>query len=200
MLLFARGKGNIYLFFIKIFFIGFDNAIAVDCVGRSGGLAVLRKRVVSFSLLQFSTHHIHGEILVRVEGESSYKKCYVTTIYGNPEASRREEVWKIIHVLKCLGDTPWLLLGDFNEILMWYVKWGGHDWSKNQIKAFRDMLADYALSDLGYSAYPFTCCNNWEIPNRIMEWLDCFLANPQWQVLYLNEGVVHGLAAYRITA
>lgn len=58
------------------------------------------------------------------------------------------------------------------------------------------MLNDCALGDLGYSDQPFTWCNNLKGDHRILEWLDHFLANLQWQTLYPNDGVVHGYAAY----
>lgn len=131
-----------------------------------------------------------------MEGKPSYRKWCITGVNGHPNTSHKEEVWKIIRALKCLSKTPWLVLGEFNEILMWFEKWGGRDQSKNQIKTFRDMLANYALSDLEYSGDLFTWCNNRESLNRIMERLDRFLTNPQWEVLYPNGGVVLGHAAY----
>lgn len=52
----------------KKFSLGFDNAFVVDCVWRSGVLAILWKKDIDFTLLQFSNHHIHGVISVGMNG------------------------------------------------------------------------------------------------------------------------------------
>lgn len=103
----------------KINLLGFDNAIAIDCNERSGSLAILWKSEVDFSLLQFSNHHIHGKIFVGVEGELSYRKWHLIRVYGHPDTSRRNEVWNLFWSLKSSDDIPWLVLGDFNEVLSW---------------------------------------------------------------------------------
>lgn len=53
--------------------------------------------------------------------------------------------------LKSSNDIPWLVIGDFNEVLSWSKKWGGQDRSKHQIAAFRHMLVGCNLSDLDFS-------------------------------------------------
>lgn len=71
----------------KNFSLGFENAMVVDCEGRSGSLAILWKRDVDFSLLQFSNHHNHGENFATVEGELNHRKWRVTWVYGQPYTS-----------------------------------------------------------------------------------------------------------------
>lgn len=87
-------------------------------------------------------------------------------------------MWEIIHNLRSLVEFSWLEFRDFNEILQWYEKSGGHDWLESQISAFRSMLNDSSMGDLGYSRHPFTWCNKREGQHIIVERLDRFLANP----------------------
>lgn len=90
----------------KKFLLGFENAFAIDFVGRSGGLAVLWKGEIDFTLLQFSSHHIHGKITMGKEGKPNHSKWNITGVYRHPDTSRHEEVWKIIRDVKCLDATP----------------------------------------------------------------------------------------------
>lgn len=61
---------------------------------------------VDFSLLQFSNHHIHGEISMGIEGDLCYKIWRLTKVYGHPDTSRRTEVWVILWSLKSSSDIP----------------------------------------------------------------------------------------------
>jgi hypothetical protein len=40
----------------------------------------------------------------------------VTGIYGHPEVARRKETWSFLHHLSYMLPTPWLCVGDFNEV------------------------------------------------------------------------------------
>lgn len=61
------------------------------------------------------------------------------------------------------------MLGFFNEILSWDEKWGDHDRSEHQIEAFRNMVKDFGLTDLGFSVLPFTWCSNHEGCHKILK-------------------------------
>lgn len=57
------------IFSLNKFKLGFQNAIVVDCEGKSGGLAILWKKDVCFEVLNFSMHHIHSRIsIASIEG------------------------------------------------------------------------------------------------------------------------------------
>jgi hypothetical protein len=47
------------------------------------------------------------------------------------------------------------VLGDFNEIISLEEKWGGGDRNFNQMNAFREVLLDCSLQDLGYIGADF---------------------------------------------
>lgn len=83
-------------------------------------------------------------------------------MYGNLEASRRPKTWKILKNLKSSDGFPWLILGDFNEILNPYEKFWGRDRLERQMVDFREMLSVCEMWDLGFVGSPFTWCNNKE--------------------------------------
>ena len=80
----------------------------------------------------------------------------VTGFYGHPEASMRSRSWALLRRLHAMGDMPWLVLGDFNEIVKLEEKFGRDDRSLTQMEAFRDSLTDCSLLDLGFVGPLFT--------------------------------------------
>ncbi|KAL0364052.1 UNVERIFIED_CONTAM: putative mitochondrial protein [Sesamum angustifolium] len=86
---------------------------------------------------------------------------------------------------------PWLVAGDFNEILDQSEKWGGPPRPLWQIRNFRRALTDCGLSDLGFSGEPFTWSNHHSSPGTIRERLDRACANWGWTQLFPNFSVLH---------
>jgi endonuclease/exonuclease/phosphatase family metal-dependent hydrolase len=81
--------------------------------------------------------------------------------------------------LKSNIDMPWMVFGDFNEILYSHEKEGGNQRPQNCMQAFRDALTDCELEDLGYSGNIFT----WK-RGRIRERLDRAIANEAWIIMH----------------
>ncbi|KAA3461725.1 Exo_endo_phos domain-containing protein [Gossypium australe] len=81
-------------------------------------------------------------------------------------------------------DYPWLVEGDFNEILYSFEKSGGVQRDNKRMEAFRETLEDCQLVDIGFSGVWFT----WERGNlpetNIRERLDRGVANKRWFKLF----------------
>jgi hypothetical protein len=75
--------------------------------------------------------------------------------------------------LKGNNDLPWVMMGEFNEILYLHEKEGGNPRSQQYMSAFREALLDCKLEDLGFIGDNFT----WH-RGRIREHLDRAVANP----------------------
>jgi hypothetical protein len=73
-------------------------------------------------------------------------------------------------------DLPWVMLGDFNEILSNQEKEGGNLRPQRCMQQFRDALVDSELSDMGFMGEKFT----WR-RGRIREQLDRAVANQRWR-------------------
>lgn len=85
-----------------------------------GGLALLWSNDVSLTVLAHSQNFIDTQI--DFKGAS----FHVTFVYGEPDIPRRQAVWDSITDLGTDRSTPWLLSGDFNEIIDNSEKTGGH--------------------------------------------------------------------------
>ncbi|KAF5468556.1 hypothetical protein F2P56_012699 [Juglans regia] len=59
-------------------------------------------------------------------------------------------------------------------------KSGGKDRPERQMRAFRQLLDDCSLVDLGFEGPKFTWCNGRDAQHIISERIDRYLANQRW--------------------
>ncbi|PPD96667.1 hypothetical protein GOBAR_DD06303 [Gossypium barbadense] len=84
-----------------------------------------------------------------------------------------------------LMTLPWVVIGDFNEILSSFEKRGGRLKSAHQMTKFRSTLEDCSLYDVGYSGRWFTWERRRFSSSNLRERLDRGVANP-WAE-YVNK-------------
>lgn len=93
--------------------IGFYGGVVVDCVGRSGGLALWWKKSLDVYLQSYSKGYI--DLLVR-EGLGGIT-AYIIGFYGYPELKNNGSSWQLLQHLSHGRKLPWVCGGDFNEIM-----------------------------------------------------------------------------------
>lgn len=124
--------------------------------------------------------------------EKSLNKIWrITGFYGCPERSGRLDSWKL---LKRLGDQnrlPWVVIGDFNEILGNSEKMGKALRAESQMASFREALEFHSLRDLGFRGQWYTWDNRRLGLENIKERLDRAVANPEWTNIFSEAGVQH---------
>ena len=100
--------------------LGFDAKLVVDRSGNSGGLCLLWKESVEVNLLSFSRFHIDYVVV-------SDMNCHwrLTGFYRDPVTTQRSHGWMLLRRLTGLSLLPWIMGGDFNEILSLSEKQGG---------------------------------------------------------------------------
>jgi hypothetical protein len=84
---------------------------------------------------------------------------------------------------------PWIVVGDFNEIVDNSEKVGGDSRPEQQMEGFRGAIRDFNLGDLGYKGSKFMSCNKREQGIFVKERLDRGLASPEWCSLFPNAGI-----------
>jgi hypothetical protein len=149
--------------------------------GRSGGILLLWKKEIKIKMIFSAPKYIDVKV-----SESVDKIWRLNGFYGEPRWEDRHLAWDKIHELHNSFDLPWVIIGDFNEILFSHEKEGGNPRPQIMMQNFRDALADCNLEDLGYSGDPFT----WR-RGRIKEHLDRCLANNSWNVMHPGALVQH---------
>ncbi|CAM8954132.1 unnamed protein product [Rhodiola kirilowii] len=164
--------------------VGFQNSFVVESRGKAGGLMLLWRDLIDLRICSYSDYHIDAII----EGDDSFR---LTLFYGHPVTHRRAESWDLIRTLNRMMDKPWLIFGDFNEVLFeWEVK-GRRIRGEWKMKKFREVMQDCNLSDIGFREAQFTYSNKrkgvWEVKAR----LDRAIANGEWRQRFPTAEVWH---------
>ncbi|XP_019175848.1 PREDICTED: uncharacterized protein LOC109171174 [Ipomoea nil] len=115
----------------------------------------------------------------------------MTCYYGFPERNRRREAWDLIKFLSSQSDLPWLMIGDFDELLFQYEKRGGNPHPNYLLRGFGEVVDYCDLSQLPMSGYQFT----WEKGKGTARWieekLDKVLATNVWSDIVPGANVAN---------
>jgi hypothetical protein len=165
--------------------LGFRHGVAVDCKGKSGGLALWWRDGVDVSVRPWCQYYIDAKIK---QGNVEWR---FTGIYGEPRTQLRQKTWDVIRYLRAQDELPWLCAGDFNEITRQEEQCGGNVRSAAQMERFRDCLSDCGLADLGFSGYAFTWNNRREGSDNVQARLDRATCNSSFSNLFPATSVEH---------
>ena len=102
----------------------YSHSSRVDLAGFSGGIWLLWNEGPSFSveIITCSEHNIHA--LVKVHSPSL--SFLLTAVYAPPpQFNKRKPFWDYLQNLAVNISLPWLLLGDFNDMISKEEKLGG---------------------------------------------------------------------------
>lgn len=111
-----------------------------------------------------------------------------TAIYGNPCPSRRVNLWNALDTIASAWKLPWLLAGDFNDILYAQEKYGT---TLGRSKGFKDWFDNQGMIDLGFIGPRFTWVNKREASKFVMKRLDRAICNKEWRILFPEAFVRH---------
>lgn len=160
--------------------LGYDSMFVVENVGRSGGLALLWKNESEVDIRGFSKHHIDAEI--RLDADDN--KWRFTGFYGVPERQRRSESWNLLKYLSTLNPLPWVVMGDFNDMLEIKEKRGGNRQPNWLLTGFKDAVQSSGLIDLRLEGHQFTWEKSRGTSNWVEEKLDRILVSESWLNLF----------------
>lgn len=168
--------------------LNFHSCFSVDCVGRSGGIAVLWNNNISCSVLSYSQNHI--DLLIN----DLLGNWRLTGCYGFPERHRRQASWNLLRHLATVDNLPWLCIGDYNDLLLEDDKKGGVLHPQWLFRGFREAIMDCHLSDVQLSGYKFTWFRGRTVENRIEERLDRAMGNPSWHDRFPQASLLNLIA------
>lgn len=95
-------------------------------------------------------------------------------------------MWSNLIKVAQLHNLPWLVLGDFNEVLCGEDKFGGRLVDINRAFEFKECLDLCNLQDLGFSGPKFTWSNLRQVTELILERIDCYFGNLSWRIAFLR--------------
>ena len=109
------------------------------------------------------------EIHVIIKLLSSNLSWILTCIYASPRFVERKLLWGNLSNVALLHDLPWVILGDFNELLSNDDKSGGNPINMNRALRFKDCLDLCGMIDLGFHGARYTWVNKQEVGYIIQE-------------------------------
>ncbi|KAA3461056.1 Exo_endo_phos domain-containing protein [Gossypium australe] len=157
--------------------LGSEVGIGPLVLAASSGLGWKGKSLIN--LKSFSSFHID----VEVQDEECGAKWRLTGFYGRPDGRHRAVSWNLLRQLNYDHNTPWVVLGDFNEIANSFEKKGGRLRSERQMMDFRMALEDCNLNDLGFTSRWFTWERGRFFTTNIRERLDRGVTTLKWMEL-----------------
>lgn len=130
-------------------------------------------------VIDSGNHFIYFEVENNQLGRWRY-----TGFYGCLERGRSKESWNMLRSLAASSNSPWCVVGDFNDMMFVDEKRGGTVQPQYLLNGFVDTINDCGLIDLGFKGEKFTCEKSRGKLNWIQEKLDRGLANKTWRDLF----------------
>ena len=167
--------------------IKFSGAFCVPQLHTGGGWAMLWNDKVMLNISTYSCNHIDADVVEKMTGKS----FRVTGFYGNTETHKRKASWALPKHLSSSSNSPWVCMGDFNEIFDnrerlgrgWHPSW--------QMEDFRQAVVHCELHDLGFQGNPFTWRNKQKDEAFVMGRLDRVFALVPWISEFDGASVQH---------
>ena len=95
----------------------------------------------------------------------------MSAIYASPRLAERRLLWDNLIKVAELHALPWIMAGDFNEVLIGEDKFGGH------LINFQECLNACGMIDLGFFGPQFTWTNRQPFTQLVQERIDRVLIN-----------------------
>ncbi len=130
----------------------------------------------------------HIDAILHVLGT---REWHFTGFYGHPETAKRCDSWTLLKRLKRYDDMPWLVAGDFHEILKSTEKSGRLERHWYQMETFRQALSDCTLQDMGFQGNKYTWWNGRYGADCVYERLDRGVCTAEWKILFPFSQVRH---------
>ncbi|XP_019181782.1 PREDICTED: uncharacterized protein LOC109176840 [Ipomoea nil] len=166
--------------------IEFDGLFYVDNVGVRGGMALLWRKNNTASLLSYSKNHVDIEVTM-----PGFQKWRMTGFYGFAQRWRRNESWELIRSLSHRSQLPWVMIGDFNDLLYQHEKRGGNPHPEALLRGFGETIDECGLAQLPMQGYPYT----WERGEGTVDWieerLDKVLVTQEWRDVVRDASVLN---------
>ncbi|XP_042019057.1 uncharacterized protein LOC121766893 [Salvia splendens] len=155
----------------KLFGLNFKGA------STSGKIWIFTREGFNFDVMDDSEQALHG--ILRLEA-CSQPVAVTTAIYAKCTRAERYPLWyKLRDLADNLESRPWIIGGDFNNILNPRDRSGSESNRQAEMLDFAEAIEDCRLVDVGFDGAPFTWAKN-----NLFERLDRVFINEQWMSVF----------------
>ncbi|XP_016199953.1 uncharacterized protein LOC107640962 [Arachis ipaensis] len=159
---------------------GYQGVGIVEANGHSGGIWVLCSNSnISVRVLDVIDQCISFEITM---GNTS---SYCSVVYANPYIHRRKELWGDLTRIANMIHGPWIVLGDFNDVLLQSEVRGGQ-FRLARAEQFAETLENCGLFDMGAIGRRFTWYRKVKGGVQVAKKLDRAVINQDWRLMFLE--------------
>lgn len=127
----------------------------------------------------------------RYGGSTTRNGAELAGFYGYADQALRARSWKLLRQLVGKNALPWVVGGDYNEILSIDEKVCKVYRADNLLDMFRMALMDCSLSDFSFESDKYTWTNNREAPNTVRCRLDRVCTSFSWFTFFSDSFVEH---------
>jgi hypothetical protein len=110
---------------------------------------------IKLTVLSYGLHYI-DTLIWNGDHHASWRGTFV---YGEPRTHDMHLMWEVLRRLKPISTAPWLLIGDFNEVVWSFEQISARRQPEHQMAEFREVLAQCDVFDIGFSGVPWTFDN-----------------------------------------
>jgi exonuclease III len=135
--------------------LGYDICALSEATCHSGGIWVLKERGCTYDISIVDIYFQAVPICVK-----NTNILWFSAVYASPQMTNRQQLWNYLQDLRSNLTGPWLLMGDFNEVLM-SCEIKGCTFPSNQADKFALMMERCELLDLGATGSNFTWLRKW---------------------------------------
>ncbi|KAJ7971829.1 Endonuclease/exonuclease/phosphatase [Quillaja saponaria] len=170
--------------------LGFYFFEKVDSHGFSGGIWLLwHSQIVQLQVLSSFDQVIN--VLI---SDTTGFDWVLSAVYAKPSLAGRHVLWNFLNGCGFCASHPWLLLGDFNDIVS--AEESFNPLIVNRSNHFLSWINRNYLINLGFSGPKFTWTNGRKGIALIKERLDRGICNSDWRV-HFKEGFIQHLPRTR---
>ncbi|GKV21679.1 hypothetical protein SLEP1_g31635 [Rubroshorea leprosula] len=171
--------------------LGFAKSFVVNSNGLAGGLWLLwDDAAVVVDIVSYSDQAIHA--IIKVCNNPSFPiDWFLSGIYGRPQIATRALLWNELSTIAENISMPWMMIGDFNDVLDQSEKFGGNRICQARFRAYLECMNNCNMIDLGFVGNRFTWINMRFSHQLIRERLDRAWENPEWKLLFPEATLFH---------
>lgn len=137
--------------------IGLKHCQTHDGKGKGAGIALYWDDSIKIKVLSYGLRYF--DVIV---SEPHGPKWRGTFVYGEPRSQDRHHMWRLISDIAPKANEPWMMIGDFNEIMWQHEHFSVAKRSEQNMANFREVLSwcePCDLHDLGFFGPAWTYNN-----------------------------------------
>ncbi|CAH9143761.1 unnamed protein product [Cuscuta epithymum] len=155
---------------------GFIHSCGADSAGQSGGLVLGWTDDIDISVFDIQPTFIDAMVKLTPAEIPWRLTCY----YGFPETVRKREAWALLRDLADRQQGPWMVIGDFNDILYDSEKKGRIQQPRWRLRGFQECVLACGLRDFPFSGYQWTWGKSLGMAYWVEAKLDRIMVNDEW--------------------